>query len=85
MPEARRNVGSQILVPLLKTVVFLDVVEVVPLDDDSSLHLQTGHNPCQNTATNAHISSEWALLVDVGAFDGLWRDRESACMSLQST
>ena len=56
---------------LLKAVVFLDVMQVIPPDDDCSLHLSAGHYPGQNPTTDAHISCEGALLINVGALDGL--------------
>lgn len=34
----------EILVPLLKTVVLADVMQVVASDDDSPLHLHFGHH-----------------------------------------
>ena len=56
---------------LLKAVVFLDVMQVISPDDDCSLHLSAGHYSGQNPTTDAHISCEGALLINVGALDGL--------------
>ena len=58
-------------VPLFKSIVFLDVVQVVATDDNSPLHLHLLDNTSQNPTTDGDISSEWALLVNVGAFDSL--------------
>jgi len=58
-------------VTLFKSVVFLDVVQVVATDDNSPLHLHLLDDTSQNTTTDGDISSEWALLIDVGAFDSL--------------
>jgi hypothetical protein len=58
-------------VTLFESVVFLDVVQVVATDDNSPLHLHLLDNTSQNATTDGHISSEWALLINVGAFDSL--------------
>ena len=58
-------------VTLFKSIVFLDVVQVVATDDNSPLHLHLLDNTSQNPTTDGDISSEWALLVNVGAFDSL--------------
>lgn len=39
-----------VLVPLLKTVVLADVVQVVTPDDDGPLHLHLGHHTCKKTS-----------------------------------
>ena len=56
---------------LLKPVVLLDVVEVVSSNDNGPLHLHALDNPCQDSTTDAHIASEWTLLVYVCAFNSL--------------
>lgn len=43
-----------VLVPLLKTVVLADVVQVVASDDNGPLHLHLGHHSC-NVNTKVHI------------------------------
>ena len=56
---------------LLKTLVLLDVVEIVSPDDHSAVHLQTLHDPGQNTTTDTNITSKRAFLVDVVTLDCL--------------
>ena len=63
--------NRDVLVPLLKTVVLLDVVEVISSDDNGPFHLFALHNACQDAATDAYIPSEGALFVNVGAFSSL--------------
>merc|ERR1719263_259569 len=75
--KAWRAMDSDILVALLETVVLLDVVEVVATDNDGSLHLGGDDHAPQHSATNAHIASEWALLVNVLGFLGFFRGGES--------
>lgn len=73
-PETRWEMGRKILVPLLKSVVLLDVMQIVPSDDNCALHFHARNNACQNTATDAYIACEGAFLVDVGSLEGLLRD-----------
>lgn len=47
VPEARRQVDRDVLVPLLKAVVLADVMQVVTSDDDGPLHLHFGHHTCR--------------------------------------
>lgn len=69
---------SQVLMTLLITIVLLDVVEVITTDDDGALHLSNGTNGSgQDTSTNANLSGEWALVVDVGTLDGLTGSTET--------
>ena len=56
---------------LLKSVVLLDVMQVVSSNDDGSLHLHTCYNTSQNSPTDTDITSEGTLLVDVCSLNGL--------------
>lgn len=47
IPEARRQVDRDVLVPLLKAVVLADVMQVVTSDDNGPLHLHFGHHTCR--------------------------------------
>lgn len=38
---------GHVLVSLLKAVVLADVMQVVPSDDDSALHLHLGYHTCK--------------------------------------
>jgi hypothetical protein len=42
-------------------------VEVVPANNDGSVHLSTVACSSNNSASDRNCSSEWALLVNVGA------------------
>ena len=55
----------------LKAVILLDVMEVIPSDDNGPLHLVALHNPCQDPSPNTNVSSEWTFLVYVSAFNSL--------------
>merc|ERR1711971_471964 len=63
--EARGEVDRDVLVPLLKPVVFLDIVKVIPPDDSGPVHLQLGHHTSEDTPTDGHLSGEGTLFVNV--------------------
>ncbi len=51
LPEAWGEVDRHVLMPLLKTVVLADVMQVVPSDDDGPLHLHLGHHTWKKVTT----------------------------------
>lgn len=63
--------NGHVLVALLKTVVFSDVVKVVTTDDNGSLHLVFDDNATKNATSNGYIAGKGALLVDVIAIGSL--------------
>ena len=63
--------SRQILVPLLKTIIFLNVMKIVSPDDNSSLHLHALNSTGQNTTTNGDVAGKWTLLVNIVAFYSL--------------
>lgn len=67
--ESRRQVSGEVLVALLITRVLGDEVQVLTTDDNGALHLGGDNNTSQDTTTDGDITSEGALLVDVGTFD----------------
>lgn len=62
---------GDVSVTLLITVVLAHVVQEITTYDDGALHLVGLDHTLEDTATNADIASEGALLVDVLALDGL--------------
>ena len=62
-----RHVG----VPLLESVVLLDVVQVISSEDDSSSHLVRKNDTLEDSASDRNIRGEWALLVNVRSGEGL--------------
>ena len=64
---------SGVLVTLLETVVLLNVVQVVATDNNSSRHLRRNNHTSEDSSTDGDVSSERALLIDVGTANGfLW-------------
>lgn len=62
---------GNILVALLEPVVLLDVMQVVPPDDDSPVHLHLGDDTRKDTTTDRHLAGEGTLLVNVVALASL--------------
>lgn len=48
-------------------------MEVLSSDDDSVGHLSRVDDTVKDSASDRDVASEGALLVDVGAVDGLWQ------------
>jgi len=71
LPEAWGKMHRHVTMSLLKTVVFLDIVQVVTSDDNGPLHLHFLNNSSEDATTNGNITSEWALFVNVGALNSL--------------
>jgi hypothetical protein len=53
---------------LYEPLVFLNKVEIVPSDNDCTVHLSTVACTSQDTTSNGHASSEGALLVNVSSY-----------------
>lgn len=58
---------AEVAVPLLISLVLLDVVEVIPAHDNRAVHLRAPDLAGQDAAPDRDISGERALAVDVGA------------------
>ena len=63
--------NGDVLVSLLETVVFLDVMQVISADNHCPVHLHLGDNSSQDAASDRDLTGEGALLVDVVTFAGL--------------
>lgn len=57
--------GSNVAVALLVPLVFGNVVQVVPPQDDGAAHFGGLDRACQDTATDGNAARERALVVDV--------------------
>lgn len=62
---------AHVAMTFLETTVFAHKVQIIAANDNSTLHFSFAHNASQDAATNSHIASPGALLVNVGAIDGL--------------
>jgi hypothetical protein len=61
--EAWGNVGSEVLVSLLVSVVLGDVVEVFAADDEGAVHLGGNNGAGEDAASDGDLAGERALLV----------------------
>lgn len=68
--ESGRNVGSKVLVSLLVSVVLGNVVQVLPSDDDGSVHFGGDNLSGEDLASDGDIANKGTLLVNVVAGDG---------------
>lgn len=63
--------GRDVSVPLLIPVVFGDVVEVIPSDDDGPLHLGRDDDALEDLATDGDSTGEGTLLIDIVRLNSL--------------
>jgi len=68
--KARTAMGMDGLMPLLETTVLLDVMKVIPPDNNGTLHLGRSNKSLQDLTTNGDVSGEGALLVNVVSLNG---------------
>lgn len=61
----------------LETIVFADIVQIIPTNDDRSCHFKFHHDTSEDTSTDADVACKWAFLIDVGTFDGLEKIKTS--------
>ena len=69
--ETGRAVHRHVLVPLLETSVFGNVLQVIPSHHYRALHLVGDDHGLEDAAADRDVAGEGALLVDVGALLGL--------------
>ena len=75
--EARRAVNRDVSVSLLETSVLGNVLKVISTDNDGSLHLVGDDHGFEDAATDGHVASEGALLVNVVTGGSLGRSLEA--------
>src|SRR3546814_16595970 len=75
--EGRGAVSRDVGVALLETVVFLHVVKVVTTDDNGADHLVGLDDTLHDVTTDADITGEGALVVDVLTLNGGTRGLET--------
>ena len=70
-------VHGEVPVALHVTLVLVDKAQVVPADNDRTLHLGRVHSTTEQTATDGHIAGERALLVNIPSLNRGLRSLES--------
>ena len=57
-------------VSFLVSVVFGDIMEIVPTNNKGPLHLVTDDDTLEDLAPDGNIASEWAFLINIFGFNG---------------
>ena len=60
---------GDVLVPLFVTAVLRDVVQVIPSDNDGTLHFGGDDHASQNSSADRNVTGEGTLLVNVATFN----------------
>lgn len=61
----------------LVSVIFGNVVEIIPSDDNGPLHFLTDDNTLEDLSPNGDFAGEWALFINVLGFDSFLRNLEA--------
>lgn len=69
--------GRDIAMPLLVTVVFWNVVEIISSDDNGALHLGGDDDSLENLASDGDATGEGTLLIDIVRLNSLLGGTES--------
>ena len=67
--EGRGAVDGNVLVTLFETTVLGNVVQIVPPDNNGSLHFGGNDLSLEDTASNGHAACKGALFVNIVAFN----------------
>lgn len=65
---------AHVLVPLLESAVFADIMQVVSSDDDGVLHLHLTNSSGEDTTAYSYVAGEGTFFVNVGSLNGLCRE-----------
>jgi len=69
--ESWGKMGRKVVMSLLESVIFLDIMEVISSQDDSSSHLGGKDDTFTDSSSDRNVRSEWAFLVNVLTFHGV--------------
>lgn len=75
--KGRRAVHSNVLMPLFETPVLGNVVQVVPANNNCTLHLGGNDKTLENATTDGDIAGKGALLVHIVSLDSIIGSLES--------
>lgn len=71
--KRRGNVRGNVRVSLFVSLVLFDKVQVIHAEDDGAVHFRRLDDAGQDSTSDGDVTGERALLVDIVAFDGLFR------------
>lgn len=75
--EARGDVGRNVCMALLISLILFNVMQIVAANYYCPVHLGTLHLTAQDATADRHVSGKWAFMVDVISFYGFFRGLES--------
>jgi hypothetical protein len=70
-------VDWDVSVSLFVSVVLGNVVKIISSDDNGSLHLSGDADTLEDFSSDRDVAGEWAFLINVGGFNGLFGGFES--------
>lgn len=68
--ESWGKMGRKVVMSLLESVIFLDIMEVISSQDDSSSHLGGKDDTFTDSSSNGNVRGEWAFLINVRSLHG---------------
>ena len=69
--ESWGKMGRKVVMSLLESVIFLDIMEVISSQDDSSSHLGGKDDTFTDSSSDRNVRSEWAFLVNILTLHGV--------------
>ena len=77
--ESWGDMGRKVVMSLLESVIFLDIMEVISSQDDGVLHLGGEDDTLTDSSSNGDVRGEWAFLINVRSFHVVGRVSETYC------
>ena len=68
--ESWGKMGRKVVMSLLESVIFLDVMEIISSQDDGSSHLGGKDDTFTDSSSDGNVRGEWAFLVNVSTLHG---------------
>ena len=81
--ESRGAVSRDVGVSLLISVIFLNIVEIVSSNDNSSVHFSRDAHSLENSSSDGDITGEGAFLVNIVSLYGIGGGIESKSYFLE--
>ena len=68
--ESWGKMGRKVVMSLLESVIFLDIMKVISSQDDGSSHLGGKDDTFTDSSSDGNVRSEWAFFVNVSTLHG---------------
>jgi len=68
---------THITMTLLKTVILSNIMQIIPANNYSTLHLHLLYNASKDTSSNRYIACEGTLLIDISSLESLQRLKQN--------